>query len=349
MDVNIENFLETYGPLVIVLALTAAGIIVTRMWIHRRRTFDPGRIHIREQLIVIGLALIAAIAIVLALPIRETDRNSLLGILGLLITAVIGLSATTHVGNALAGIMIRSGRRFRPGDFIYSGDHFGRVTDLGLFHTEIQTEMRDLTIMPNLRLATEPLTVVRSTGTIAAATVSLGYDVSRADATSALTAAATEVGLGEPTVQVRELGDFSVTYRVAGLLTEPRRLLSARSDLRKAMLDQLHGAGIEIVSPTFMNQRQMTPTSSTIPRDTTAEAIEVNDFESLVFDKADLAESVEDLTDRIADIDARITELQAADPTPEASRLLESLEQSKAVITRVVDDRKKAVEEDGRR
>jgi small-conductance mechanosensitive channel len=346
---DIENFLETYGPLVIVLALTAAGIILTRMWIHRRRTFDQGHIHIREQLIVIGLALIAAIAVVLALPIHESDRNSLLGILGLVITAVIGLSATTHVGNALAGILIRSGRRFRPGDFIHSGDHFGRVTDLGLFHTEIQTEMRDLTILPNLRLATEPLTVVRSTGTIAAATVSLGYDAPRGEITAALTAAATEVGLSEPVVQVRELGDFSVTYRVAGLLTEPRRLLSARSDLRKAMLDQLHGAGIEIVSPTFMNQRQLTPSSSTIPRDAAAEAIEVNDFESLVFDKADLAESVEELTDRITDIDARIAELQAAEPTPETSRLRESLEQSKAVITRVVEDRKKAVEEDGRR
>lgn len=346
---NIDNFLETYAPLIIVLGLTAVGILLVRMWVHRRRTFDQGHIHVREQLIVIGLGLIAAIAIVLALPIRENDRNSLLGILGLVITAVIGLSATTHVGNALAGIMIRSGRRFRPGDFIHSGDHFGRVTDLGLFHTEIQTEMRDLTILPNLRLATEPLTVVRATGTIAAATVSLGYDVPRGEVKAALTVAATEIGLGDPVVQVQDLGDFSVTYRVAGLLSEPRRLLSARSDLRKAMLDQLHGAGIEVVSPTFMNQRQLGSTSNTIPHATAAETPDAGDFESLVFDKADLAESVEDLTDRVTDIDARIAEVEAGETTTETARLLESLEQSKAVISRVIEDRKKAVEEDGRR
>jgi small-conductance mechanosensitive channel len=347
--VNIENLFETYGPLGIVLVVTAAGIIVTRAWVGRRRAFDQGHIHVREQLIVIGLGLVAAIAIVLALPIRETDRNSLLGILGLVIAAVIGLSATTHVGNALAGIMIRSGRRFRPGDFIQSSDHFGRVTDLGLFHTEIQTETRDLTILPNLRLATEPLTVVRATGTIAAATVSLGYDVPRGDVVTALTAAATEIGLGEPIVQVLELGDFSVTYRVAGLLSEPRRLLSARSDLRKAMIDRLHDANVEIVSPTFMNQRQLADASTTIPHFAPAQTPEIGDFESLVFDKADLAESVEDLADRIADIDARITELESAEATSETARLLESLQQSKAVISRVIDDRKKAVEEDGRR
>lgn len=346
---DFENLFQTYAPLIIVLGLTAAGIVLVRMWVHRRRTFDPGRIHVREQLIVIGLGLIAAIAIVLALPIRENDRNSLLGMLGLVVTAVIGLSATTHVGNALAGIMIRSGRRFRPGDFIYSGDHFGRVTDLGLFHTEIQTENRDLTILPNLRLATEPLTVVRATGTMAAATVSLGYNVPRGDVKAALTAAATEIGLGDPIVQVRDLGDFSVTYRVAGMLSEPRRLLSARSDLRKAMLDQLHGAGIEIVSPTFMNQRQLGSTSTTIPASNDVETADGVDFESLVFDKADLAESVEDLTDRVDDIDARIAELEAGEPTAETARLLESLEQSKTVINRVIDDRRNTVENDGRR
>jgi D-mannonate dehydratase len=133
------------------------------------------------------------------------------------------------------------------------------------------------------------------------------------------------------------------------MLSEPRRLLSARSDLRKAMLDQLHGAGIEIVSPTFMNQRQLGSTSTTIPASNDAETADAVDFESLVFDKADLAESVEDLTDRIADIDARIAELGAGEPTAETARLLESLEQSKAVINRVIDDRKKAVENEGRR
>ena len=51
------------------------------------------------------------------------------------------------------------------GDFISAGDQFGRVTERGLFHTEIQTETRDLTTVPNLFLVTHPVTTVRSSGT----------------------------------------------------------------------------------------------------------------------------------------------------------------------------------------
>lgn len=346
---DFENIFETYGPVVIVLAIVISGVTVGRIWMDRRRSGDQTHIHIREQLIMIGVALIAVIAIVLALPIRENDRNSLLGILGLLLTAVIGLSATTHVGNGLAGIMLRSGRRFRPGDFIQSGDHFGRVTDLGLFHTEIQTENRDLTVLPNLQLATAPVTVVRASGTIASAAVSLGYDVHHGPAVEALTLAVADAGLTDPVVQVRELGDHAVTYRVTGLLSETRRLLTARSDLRIAMLDRLHSAGIEIVSPAFMNQRQLDPAEPMIPVSPLTRAVDRGDFESLVFDKADLAESVEDLNDRIGEIDRRISELEEGDGNAETLRRLESLRQSRDVVLRVIEDRKKTVDEDPRR
>ena len=67
--------------------------------------------------------------------------------------------------------------------------------------------------------------------------------------------AALESGLKDPFVHVRELGDHSVLYRVAGLLENVESLISARSRLRESMLDTLHAAEIEIVSPTFMNSR----------------------------------------------------------------------------------------------
>ncbi len=57
-------------------------------------------------------------------------------------------------------------------------------------------------------------------------------------------------------MQITDLNDFSVTYRVAGLLAEVKQILTARSNLRAMMLDTLHDARIEIVSPTFMYHRQ---------------------------------------------------------------------------------------------
>ena len=53
--------------------------------------------------------------------------------------------------------------------------------------------------------------------------------------------------LQEPFVQVVDLGDFSVTYRVAGLLTEVKQIISARSKLRRMMLDSLHDGGVDLV------------------------------------------------------------------------------------------------------
>jgi small-conductance mechanosensitive channel len=62
-------------------------------------------------------------------------------------------------------------------------------------------------------------------------------------------------GLQNPFVQIKELGDFSISYRIAGFLPDVKHILTSRSDLRKLVVDMLHGDGIEIVSPNFMNQR----------------------------------------------------------------------------------------------
>ena len=131
----------------------------------------------------------------------------------------------------MAGMMLRAVRSFRPGDFIRVGDYFRRVSEQGLFHVEIQTEDRDLTTMPNLYLVTNPFKVIRSSGTIISAEVSLGYDIPRTKIESLLIEAALAVQLEEPFVLVTELGDFAVTYRISGLFPKVKHILSTRSAL----------------------------------------------------------------------------------------------------------------------
>ena len=88
------------------------------------------------------------------------------------------------------------------------------------------------------------------------------------------------------------LGDFSVTYRIAGLLKDVKSMLSARSNLHKSVMDCLHEAGIEIVSPSFMNQRPQEPGVQVIPqaKENKSES-ESSAPEAVVFDKAEQAES----------------------------------------------------------
>jgi small conductance mechanosensitive channel len=303
----VENVRPLLPALVVavaaVLAVVAIRLVLDRLRGKRVETQYP------RQLAITGLVLIAVFVLLLVVPISDTMRGQLLGLIGILLSAALALSSTTFIGNALAGLMLRAIRNFRPGDFIRVGDHYGRVSERGLFHTEIQTEDRDLTTLPNLYLVSHPVRVVRSTGTLLSATVSLGYDIPHTEVEAALLDAAQRAGLAEPFVSVLGLGDYSVEYRIAGLLTEVKEILSARSRLHAEMLDCLHGAGIEIVSPSFTNARLIRGVEPVIPEtpsEAPPQATPPPKPESLVFDKAEEAASLEKLRQSLAELDESI-------------------------------------------
>lgn len=195
----------------------------------------------------------------------------------------------------MSGIMLRIIKPFRVGDYIESVNIFGRVTDIHILHTEIQLMDIDLVPFPNLKLVFKPLKTIRTSGTIISTCISLGYDVPRQKIEKNLLLAAEKIGLENPFVQVLELGDFSVTYKVEGLLKNIESLITARSDFKKAVLDALHEADVEIVSPTFMNQRILKEGTVFIPPKEPMEA-EIPEKspekkpEEIIFDKAIEAE-----------------------------------------------------------
>jgi small-conductance mechanosensitive channel len=313
-----DNLVSALPDLLPLLAAVAATVLVlwAAHWLLLRRSQPGGDARITGQIILLLLTAIGIILIVLVLPVSDVLRGQLLTLLGLALTAVIALASTTFVANAMAGLMLRVVRSFRPGDFVRVGEHFGRVTERGLLHTEIQTEDRDLTTLPNLHLITHPYTVVRSSGTIVSARLSLGYDVPQSGLDALFKEAAEKAELQDPFVQITQLGDSSVTYRVAGFLPEVKHLLTARSTLRKRIMDTLHAAGIEIVSPTFMNQRQLKPEAVVIPAGADvagppAGAPEAEAPEALIFDKAEQAEEIEHLRAEQDQIAAEMKELES--------------------------------------
>lgn len=292
-----------FAPLAIT-ALAAIGLLMGVDHQLRNRWRHRPEVQFRFQLIMLGLTLAGVLAVIFALPVSDNLKGDLLGLLGIVLSASIALASTTFIGNMMAGIMLRAIRNARPGDFITVGDVTGRVTEMGLLRTEVQTEDRDLVTLPNLVLVTQPVKVVRASGTIVSAEVSLGYDVDRVRVSDLLRAAAERAELKESFVHIRNLGDFAVTYRIAGLLEDVTSLITARSRLREAMLDTLHAGGVEIVSPAFMNQRVLDPARSFVPRQV---AVPDNgsqvEAEEVAFDKADEAASIEQLKAAIDKID----------------------------------------------
>lgn len=330
---QLVDFIPKLLPLLSVLALIALVIFI----LGRRAKYDVTEgANYRRQWMTALITMIGLCAVILSLPINAQTQGQLLTLLGLLLTAVITLSSTTVAANVMAGVMLRALKNFKAGDFIQVGQHFGRVTEQDLFHIEIQTEDRDLLTLPNAYVAANPVKVVHASGTVVSAEVTLGYDLDNQHIEELLKQAASDAGLDEAFVYIMDLGDYSVCYRVAGFLTEVKQLLSARSKLRRHMLDRLHGGGVEIVSPSFMNQRHLSESVVIpAPRYRSKNKTE-SEPEAIVFDKADKAQQLQELKEGYEELKQELSELQSKGNGADTKTLIERKQRRLKAVKRTI-------------
>jgi len=324
-------------------------ILVSRILSRRRERDELSRF--KHQTWMLGLTLVALVVVIATLEGgKDGMSDEILKLLGILLSAAIAFSSATLVANAMSGLMLRVQRHFRRGDYIQVGDHYGGVVERGLFFTELQDELRDRITLPNSFLTQNPVTVIRPEETLIEARLSLGYDVSRTAVEPLLVAAATTAGLEEPCfVEILELGDFSIQYRVVGVYTgKLKDLPTARSELRARVLDSLHAAGVEIVSPTFMNQRSVATQQTFVPHVEVAgeQAKGTRAPGKTRFDEAEDAGSIERVSDRLAECDEEIEEinqrLDASDnpsAVEELRRELSLAEGKREALARHIEER----------
>ena len=260
-------------------------------------------------MIMLLLTLSGILAIILALPISNEMQSQILQLIGILLSAAIALSSTTFIGNIMAGIMLRTIRSCRPGDFITLGDVTGRITEMDLLHTEVQTEFRDLVTIPNLNMVTQPMKVVRATGTMISAEVSLGFDVPCSRVFEVLIAATKEAQLKDGFAHVR------------GLETSP--VIPCRRPARRRHqpdLGTLGAKGRDAASTASGRNRDRidfhehtcSPTAAAVMPSTTRRSRKKQTAaEEVVFDKADVAAKVEELRKAIEATDKQLAELDA--------------------------------------
>ncbi len=299
-----ENFFDILLSVIeIVFVIGLIYYVNKRM--HEKYADQPG-MEFRRQMIMIAVGLFGLVLVLVSLPIIDNDlRGQLLGLVGILLSAAIALSATTFVGNIMAGIMLRTIEGIRIGDFIRVNDHFGRITEMDMLHVEIQTEDRNLTTIPNMHLVTNPVNVLRKSGTVIGIEIGLGYDTHRLVIEKHLLEAAKKTGLTDPFVQIKTLGDFAVTYRIAGVLEDLKTYISSHSGLKRNVLDQLHDNGIEIMSPAFINTKQLNLKTQMIPAAPKVSELPTEPSvspDNIIFDKAERAELHDDFCKRLADV-----------------------------------------------
>ena len=112
------------------------------------------------------------------------------------------------------------------------------------------------------------------------------------------------------------------------------------------VLDSLHDAGIEIVSPAFMNQRLVTDLEI-IPKKLKKPEVDrqlTQDTDSLIFDKAEKAETIEEKKIRLEKVDSKIKEVQElikqteGEDRVEHERVLERYKDLKEKMTKSLEE-----------
>jgi small conductance mechanosensitive channel len=294
------------------------------------------------QVVMFFFGIIFLITLILNSPLSDTTKGQLLSLLGILLTAAVALSSSTLLGNMMAGLMLKGLSKYRPGDYLHVENHFGRVTELGLLHTEIQTPDRDLLTLPNMYIVNQPVKVIRDSGTILSEELSLGYEVHHNKIEEALIHAAQRTNLSDPFMHIQKIGDFSVVYRISGFLQDVKNIISTKAKFRENILDCLHEKNIEIVSPSFMNQRVFKTDASFIPKyQRESKEVTEKNMEDIVFDKAEEAHSKENIKLHIEDLEKQIKELESQKPDSEDEsyqKKIESLKKRKEKYTKILKE-----------
>lgn len=311
MEIDLSQFMSWGLPLL--LTLLGAALL---QWILSRTFANQPNNRLYRQLGQLAVVIVTMIVLVLVLPINPETKGDLLSLFGLVLTAVIALSSTTFVSNAMAGVTLKMIGSFRTGDFIEVAEHFGRVKTKTILHTEIQSVDRDTVTLPNMYLMTNPVKVVDQSGTLISADVTIGYDVHRDRVRAAMLRGAETAGLQEPFYQILALGNFAIEYRVTGFLNDVNKLVSKRTELHAFVLDALHQDQIEVMTPNVMAQRPMQPELSVLPVAAAAQSSPMfisGKAERLMFDKADKAARVERIREQCETLRKELKALEDGD------------------------------------
>ena len=332
------DHLGSFAPTAVTLVLVILVLAIIRRLMERRRLRTGGpKIGTQVAMTLLGLG--GLLAVLLVLPVSDTARGQVISLLGIVISASIALSSGTIVSNAMAGVIIRVvGRRLNIGDIVTLEGHSGRITELGLFAAQIQTRDRNLTWIPNQWIIDRPATLIRPSGTIISTRVSLSYAQDRSRIEPLLVEAAEAAGLENAYAYVHELGNHAVTYTVRGLVTDTTHLLQAQARLRAAVLDTLHDAGIEIVSPVHEVGRRLAAGEAILPDPEARRAgEEVQAFpEHVIFDRAqaevERSQQAQQVRDRIAELESKFKAAKAASDLARKSRLRNELQRLEAEL-----------------
>jgi small-conductance mechanosensitive channel len=219
----------------IVVTAAAAKVVDWRM---SRRTLAPEiatRYRVLRRSVFAAIVFVGVVSALLVIPQVRAVAGGVLAssaVIGL----VIGFASQRTIGNVVAGILIAITQPLRLGDEVEVEGTRGVVEEIGLTYTWIRTRDNDRLVVPNERLASEPIrnSTIRKAETLAEASVQVP--------SANLRHTVQELGSDGDEVVVTDVSGEKATVVVRRWVANEAAADRAASDLRIAIAERLQGA-----------------------------------------------------------------------------------------------------------
>lgn len=190
----------------------------------------------------------------------------------LFVGALVTLGSTAAVGNMVSGVILTYTRAFRIGDRVRIGEAVGDVLVKSLFVTRLRTIYNEEITIPNgLVLGGQVVNysdAAKRGALVLRTEVGLGYQVHWRKIEDLLKAAAIQTPgiLPEPPpfVWPKSLGDYAVVYELHAHTDRADVMSGTNAALKRSVLDTLHDAGIEIMTPDIHGLRDSSQTAAPV-------------------------------------------------------------------------------------
>jgi len=216
--------------------------------------------------------LMIAFSLVIAYPyIPGSDSLAFKGV-SVFIGVIFSLGSSSFVSNVLAGLAMTYRGAYKEGDRVKIGDISGKVEEVKLMITRVQTVKNESVVIPNSNILNTNVVnysvMARESGLVLHTTVGIGYDVPWRQVEAMLLLAAERTpGLQKepgPFVLQTSMDDFAVSYEINAFCTEVNQVPSIKSDLHRNIQDVFNENDVQIMSPAYVSD----PSSpKTVPPD----------------------------------------------------------------------------------
>ena len=215
-------------------------------------------------------ALVIVAAIVVAYPYIPGSHTAAFQGIAVLLGAFLSFGSNSVVSNLLSGLFVIYRRSVNIGDRIQVGELVGRVESVSLLETQLRSDFNELISIPNTKILNSEVRNFSRTGAspglIVTSVVGIGYDEPQDQIARLLIQAAKKTkgikAIPEPTVHRVSLNRFDISYRVNAYAEPSHDPLQLSSDLNANVVDILHGAGVQIMTPAYMAD----PVETKIPK-----------------------------------------------------------------------------------